>query len=310
MCKENFPVPSVPEPTPAYRVVSPMRALLAMTLLLGSLLLSARASAFCGFYVAPEDKPLYNDASTVALMRQGTMTVMSMSNNYRGPAKDFAMVVPVPVVLKKEAVKTLDRKVFDKLETLTAPRLVEYWEEDPCAHPCANETPDTCGFVYGSAGASAKSSGGGYGVKVEAKFAVGEYDIVILGASESDGLEKWLIAHGYKIPPGASAALAPYVKEQQKFFVAKIDISKVKMDAQGVALLSPLRLQYESNDFRLPVRLGLLNAKAKQDLIVYVLSPTRRYDVANYPNIFIPTNLEVKDETRKNFSAFYAAPRH
>jgi hypothetical protein len=38
------------------------------------------------------------------------------------------------------------------------------------------------------------------------------------------------------------------VKEQMKFFVAKVDIKKVKMDAAGVATLSPLRVTYESND--------------------------------------------------------------
>ena len=90
------------------------------------------AQAFCGFYVAPGDQPLYNDASMVALMREGTRTVISMSNNYKGPASDFAMVVPVPVVLQKENVKTLPREIFSKLEALSAPRLVEYWEQDPC----------------------------------------------------------------------------------------------------------------------------------------------------------------------------------
>src|SRR5688572_28191879 len=89
------------------------------------------AQAFCGFYVAPEDGPIYNDASMVAMMREGTRTVLAMSNNYKGPAKDFAMVVPVPVVLQKENVKTLTHELFKKLEALSAPRLVEYWEQDP-----------------------------------------------------------------------------------------------------------------------------------------------------------------------------------
>src|SRR5438105_15482162 len=84
------------------------------------------ASAFCGFYVAPSDQPLYNDASMVALLRDGTRTVMSMSNNYKGPPTDFAMVVPVPVVLHEGDVKTLPLGIFKRLEALSAPRLVEY----------------------------------------------------------------------------------------------------------------------------------------------------------------------------------------
>ena len=46
----------------------------------------------------------------VVLMRDGTRTVLSMQNNYQGPPEDFAMVVPVPVVLQKENVKTLPRE--------------------------------------------------------------------------------------------------------------------------------------------------------------------------------------------------------
>jgi hypothetical protein len=268
------------------------------------------ASAFCGFYVAPSDGPLVADASEVSLMRDGTRTVLSMSTDYRGPAKDFAMVVPVPVVLQKDDVKTLPHDVFHKLETLTSPRLVEYWEHNPCDNPCADADPGTCGFGYGS------GSGYGYGkgslgsVSIEAQFAVGEYDIVILGAKDSDGLEAWLHDHGYAIPKGASAALAPYVKEGMKFFVAKVDVKKVKLDAKGVAELSPLRISYESENFRLPVRLGLLNAPAgksgKQDLIVWILSTDHRYEVSNLPNLFVPTNLEVADATRKQFASFYA----
>jgi hypothetical protein len=268
----------------------------------------ADAQAFCGFYVAPQDGPIYSDAAQVALMREGTRTVISMSNNYKGPASDFAMVVPVPVVLKKEDVKTLPLDTFKKLEALSAPRLVEYWEQDPCYVPPP--------YAYNLPGAAMKSGGAvptptaapsSYGVKIEAQFKVGEFDILVLSAKESDGLERWLVDNKYKIPAGAAAALAPYIKEQMKFFVAKVDVKKVQMDAQGVATLSPLRFAYESQDFRLPVRLGLLNAKAKQDLIIYLLSKNKRYQAANYPNVFIPTNLDVKDDTRKSFGSFYAS---
>ena len=85
------------------------------------------ARAFCGFYVSGADAKLTNDATQVVLMRDGTRTVLSMQNSYQGPPQDFAMVIPVPVVLQKENVKTLARGVFDHIDALTAPRLVEYW---------------------------------------------------------------------------------------------------------------------------------------------------------------------------------------
>jgi hypothetical protein len=144
------------------------------------------------------------------------------------------------------------------------------------------------------------------GVTVEAQFVSGEYQILILSARDSSGLETWLRQEKYSIPQGAADALAPYVRDKSKFFVAKVDITKVKRNAQGGVQLSPLRFSFDANELRLPVRLGLLNAAGKQDLIVYVIHPTSRFEVANYANAFIPTNLEVADGVRKNFPAFFA----
>src|SRR6266850_7574089 len=95
----------------------------------------ATAHAFCGFYVAGGDQQLVNDATQVVLMRSGTRTVLAMQNHYQGPPEAFAMIVPVPVVLHEGDVKTLDRAVFAHVEQMGAPRLVEYWEQDPCVSP-------------------------------------------------------------------------------------------------------------------------------------------------------------------------------
>src|SRR5580698_476554 len=96
---------------------------------------TATAHAFCGFYVAGSNQPMFNDATQVVLMRDGTRTVLSMQNNYKGPPDAFAMVIPVPVVLHEGDVKTLPKDVFAHIEEMGAPRLVEYWEQDPCAPP-------------------------------------------------------------------------------------------------------------------------------------------------------------------------------
>ncbi|HEV7555359.1 MAG TPA: DUF2330 domain-containing protein, partial [Kofleriaceae bacterium] len=90
------------------------------------------AQAFCGFYVAGSNEKLFNDATQVVLVRDGTRTVLAMQNDYRGPLEDFAMVVPVPVVLKPTDVKVVDKGVFERVDALGSPRLVEYWEQDPC----------------------------------------------------------------------------------------------------------------------------------------------------------------------------------
>src|SRR6195256_6496065 len=75
-------------------------------------LLAPRADAFCGFYVSGSGDKMFNEATEVVLMREGTRTVLSMQNDYKGPLEDFAMVIPVPVVLKPTDVKTLPKDVF------------------------------------------------------------------------------------------------------------------------------------------------------------------------------------------------------
>ena len=43
-----------------------------------------------------------------------------------------AWLCGVPVVLHEGDVKTLDPKLLERVDKLASPRLVEYWEQDPC----------------------------------------------------------------------------------------------------------------------------------------------------------------------------------
>ena len=272
--------------------------------LLGSI---ADASAFCGFYVSGADAKLFANASQVVLMREGTRTILSMQNDYQGPPASFALVVPVPVVLQKENVKTLPPEIFTRIDKLDAPRLVEYWERDPCAPQVEHKARLAGGTGHGGpARPSTNAAPTNLGVTIEAQFTVGEYEIVVLGAQDSSGLDTWLKREGYKIPQGSEPYLRPYVQSGSKFFVARVDVTKVKMDGDK-ATLSPLRFHYDAPELTVPIRLGLVNSAGTQELIVHVLGKRKRYDVANYPNVTIPTNLDVSENAKGQFGAFYAA---
>jgi hypothetical protein len=274
---------------------------------LAAVTVAPSASAFCGFYVSGAGEKLFNNATQVVIMRDGMRTVLSMQNNYQGPPANFAMVVPVPVVLQKENVKTLPREIFSRVDQLAAPRLVEYWEQDPCYQPGFEDhmarmpagRPKAASLAPA---AEAKENR----VVIEAQFTVGEYEVLVLSAKDAGGLDSWLKDNGYKIPEGSEPYFRPYIEAGSKFFVAKVDTSKVKFE-NGMATLSPLRFHYDSDKFNLPIRLGLVNASAAQDLIVHILAKQKRYEVSNYPNVTIPTNLDVTEKTRDNFGPFYAA---
>jgi hypothetical protein len=152
-----------------------------------ALLLSFETLAFCGFYVAKADTKLFNEASQVVMVRDGDKNVLTMASDYQGDVKDFALVVPVPTVLKREQIHITDNAIIEHLDAYSAPRLVEYFDDDPCAPRIMYKSapmPMTSMPMVDTVTASANS----LGVTIEAQYTVGEYDIMLLSAKESGGL--------------------------------------------------------------------------------------------------------------------------
>ena len=275
-------------------------------LIIGALIvLSPMLYSFCGFYVSKADGTLKNKTSQVIMVRDGNRTVITMYNDFKGDTKDFAMVVPVPVVLRKDDIHVVDQSIFQRLNDYSAPRLVEYWDQNPC-NPIGEDEK-----VFSKAERSASPTmANGYdkmkdlGVKIEAKYLVGEYDILILSARESGGLKEWLTSNGYKIPEGAEEVLDPYIKSNLKFFVVKVnEAEKKKLPGN---FLRPLQISFNSPKFMLPIRLGMANSDGDQDLIVYAFTRKGRIECTNYRNVNIPTDKKIPLFVQKNFSAFYS----
>jgi hypothetical protein len=261
--------------------------------------------SFCGFYVSKADGTLKNKTSQVILVRDGNKTSVTMYNDFKGDTKDFAMVVPVPVVLRKDDIKVIDQSVFQRLNDYSAPRLVEYWDQNPCDE---YKNYDKMSMAKAESAAPNVMASGvmrkkDLGVKVEAKYLVGEYDILILSAKESGGLKEWLTSNGYKIPDGAQEVLDPYIKSNLKFFVVKVnEKEKNKLNNN---FLRPIQINFNSPKFMLPIRLGMANADGDQDLIVYAFTRKGRIECTNYRNVNIATDKNVPLFVQKNFNSFY-----
>jgi hypothetical protein len=267
---------------------------------------ATQAIAFCGFYVGGADAKLFNKASQVVIARSGDRTILTMANDFQGAVKDFAMVVPVPVAIKREQVHVGKRSTIEKLDAFSQPRLVEYFDPDPCAPMMDYEKRSDSALPRPSAAAPGmKKKDGNLGVTVEDRFKVKEYEIVILSAKESNGLETWLRQNGYNIPTGASELLSPYIKQKLKFFVAKIDLKE--FNKSGDKLLRPLQIAYRSPKFMLPIRLGMINSRGEQDLVVYILSPKGQAELTNYRTVKIPSGTEIPEYIKQEFGSFYKA---
>jgi len=286
-------------------VMKPFMKKIAALIILAAMI-SHEAIAFCGFYVCKADGTLKNKTSQVILVRDGNRTVITMYNDFQGNMKDFAMVVPVPVVLKKSDIKVVNQQIFNMLNDYSKPRLVEYYDQNPC------ETYYNKEALRGSLpGATNDVAVMGYGtkrktetVKIEAKYIVGEYDILILSATESAGLKTWLDENGYKIPAGAEEVLQPYIKSNLKFFVVKVNEEEKKKLPGN--FLRPIQISFNSPKFMLPIRLGMANADGDQDLIVYAFTKKGRIECTNYRTVSLPTGKNIPLFVQNNFGNFYS----
>jgi hypothetical protein len=263
------------------------------------------ASAFCGFYVAKADAKMFNKSSKVVLARDGQRTAITMASDYEGEPNEFALVVPVPTFIEKNQISVVEPKMVDHLDAYTAPRLVEYFDPDPCdeqrriaAMPVA---PASAGIGHDASVRSVAY----HGVTVEAQYDVAEYDISILSAEESDGLINWLNDNGYKIPAGAEPVVGSYIKQKMRFFVAKVNVQRLQQ--LGRAYLRPLQVRYETAKFMLPLRLGTVNANGPQDLIIFALSKRGRVEATNYRTVKVPSDFDVPLFVKDDFANFYRA---
>ena len=284
-----------------------LKPLAAAVTAIGLIWAAPQAAAFCGFYVAKADANLFNEASKVVMSRDGNRTVITMVNDYQGDPTEFAMVIPTPVVLKESQIHIGKKSTVDHLDAYTAPRLVEYHDPDPCQQVYLRKSMQADGSVMMAVPAPMAAEAESMGVTIEAEYTIGEYDILILSATQSDGLQQWLDQEGYKVPPKARDVLASYIAQDMKFFVAKVNLEeKAKL---GGEFLRPIQLAFEHDRFMLPIRLGTVNAKDKQDLILYTLTRKGRVESTNYRTAKIPTGMDLPLflKSDEEFGEFYKA---
>lgn len=267
-------------------------------------MVNLQALAFCGFYVSKADGTLKNKTSQVIVVRDGDKNVVTMYNDFKGALKDFAMVVPVPVVLQKSDIKVVGQQVFQTLNEYSQPRLVEYYDENPCQPQNYSMMESAVAMAQASpAGIRRKRLTAEEKVTIEAQYIVGEYDILILSAKESAALKTWLNGNGYKLPKGSEEVLEPYIKSNVKFFVVKVNEAEKKR--LGNDFLRPIQITFNSPKFMLPIRLGMANADGDQDMLVYGFTKKGRIEAVNYRTVTVPTGKNIPLFVKNNFNAFY-----
>ena len=249
-------------------------------MILTMLALANNAHSFCGTYVGGAGSEFFNEYAQVAVVRSGTQTTLTIVNDIQGTFDSFALVLPVPEVILQDNAKVLEPAVFERLDAYSQARLVTY--------ECSDFEYDDTEMSFNTADQAAPEAEEG-GVEIEAQYIVGEYEVVVLSAEQSQGLFDWLNTNGYQVPGQSIPLLQEYIDAGNYFLAAKVSADA---GIQAGDTLSPLQLQYNAAAFQIPIRLGTLNAKTEQDLVVYAINDynSGRVGISNY------TEFDISDE--------------
>jgi hypothetical protein len=284
-------------------------AAIMLSLCLGTL----PAHAFPGVFAGKGEARRVSNATQVVLLQKGDRTVVSVWSDYEGPLDRFALVLPVPADVKLADVKTLKRDPIDHLDEISAPRYHEFWEMDPCesGQPEQEWQRDLTvkeGAVNFLAGGTPDMSGGAklppeLLLDLAPEFKDGEYAFRLL--PKLTALQAHLTGRGLVLPSGAEEALARYDAAGMQMLVAEVATSKVELAGARRALLSPIRFATRL-PYVVPSTLGLVSSSGQQELLIYVLHPTQRVEVANYTNVYPPTNVNVDVGVKERLGDFYS----
>lgn len=217
-------------------------------------LLSLLALVFCatglfplltkadGIFIPPIDYYVSSTAQKAVIIYEKGTETMVISTQFRGDAKNFGWVIPVPA--RPEVAKSAD-ELFTSLNELTAPK---YDYPVPMVQPLMQE----------------KGAGAGESVQVLETKKVGVYEIKILEASDAQALAKWLEENKYMYPKEGSYILDEYIRNRWYFVAAKIDTTALEALSFTEALkqghAQPIKIAFKSDKLVYPMKISSLQA--------------------------------------------------
>ncbi|MBY0429361.1 MAG: DUF2330 domain-containing protein [Alphaproteobacteria bacterium] len=222
-------------------------------------LLASPASALPGFFVGSDENGVTVPSTKIIIASHQNHQVLTVMPSLVSTEKELAFLMPLPLGTTRENIRTLSPAAFDALDKLSAPRLVEVTDPNPCTRTDGPVQPKTITSAT-------------YNTTLDAS-----YDISILDRASGQDLLPWLEKNGYKLPPKAEQIIEPYTQRGTVFALIKLH-----RNSTGNGLLPPIQISYDAPKIILPLRLGLVNRpkmieppKAGKEAIVYNSEPDR-----------------------------------
>jgi len=280
-------------------------AMLLATAACGAIALDAGiAAAFPGIAVSVAGTPPKISTTEIVVMEHAGVSIVTLAVDYQGPLERLALVTLVPRDVEPSRLETVKHEFIARLEQMTAPRLFEFWEQDPCipgppqqaweekvavknrgfltpevmpprdAHyPVSNELSIPAAPVF--------------------KEAEAEFSYQLLRPKSSAELWRWLQKRGFRVELAALEPLSGALDDDTQVLVAQVAVDRAELiDGERLQLGG---IRYWSRRPLLPVleTLGRSQQAERHDLFVYTMHREKRYRAANLENVFAPTNLRV-----------------
>jgi len=249
-------------------MLSPSRAAVVAALGAGLALCATPCGANGMFAVKGLD--LHDSGTSAAqvgiVLRDGPHELLLLRTTYRGPAKDFAWVVPVPRQPEGPG-GVFTASSFDMDNELEYTRPEKHLDMPPTPSP-----------MLFSLACSAKNDGedASGSVRVLSRTAVGDYDVSVLAARDSSALAEWLRRNRYPLPDAARPIIASYI-ERGWVFVAMRVLDWVQARRPVMDAVTPIGIRFQAETLMFPLEISRVSAPAWTSLLllVYDAAPVR-----------------------------------
>ncbi len=234
-------------------------------------------------------RPSHNTTRIVLAWDNAGHAVLTVDLGAPRQADGQALLLPIPGEIETREIEAGDLAVLERLDAITAPRLTEISETDPCARPPRTVPLPPLGKETPLVHQTTNISGG--------------YDVRILAPARSEDIEKLLSDSHYYLSPAVRTILASYLKQKMQFILVRI--AEKPTGTRPPTRIQPLKISYKTQNFMLPIRLG--DTQDLNDILLFTLTRHGRVEPANYITTKLKIDVELPLFVRHDFPGFYQA---
>lgn len=217
------------------------------------------------------------ESAHYVVVREGQHSIyylrVAVADSARG---NFSLIVPVVAGASPRAATDVERALFMQLDDLAAPRLVEFWEQDPCEFHTGG--PDD-GVAERHVSADAKPPA--------PPKTVGTLEVAI--HADAAAVKEALEANGHALGD------------------AKLDAGASFLVARAPEGAKSITVRWEADSPKLDIPVRLLRHHGSAEVVIDVLGSGHRFEAGNRVNLAAPANTNVKFEVKGSTRAFHHA---